>query len=346
MDCYPLAGILVSDKESKKAALNLYQYHNNLPLKLFAFSCKDVLWSKKRILGLCQSGQGLAEKTFPFPCVIYNRCYNKSPSVIDKFGEAAYSIKCFNRVNWISKWHVYELLSQSVIKKHVPDTFLLSKVNIAEITEKYRLVYIKPVYGARGNKVYRLEMIENGEINISMHSFAPRYICRRNEDIGKKLDEFLAGNDFIVQEGVRANQLKNHNYDIRVLVQKDIGGRWTITGMVSRIAHEQYFNTSIYEMVCSTEQILDRLFPAGKAKSAVIDAIYNISIEAARIVEKGTGLMGELSIDYMLDGDMNLWIIEINGKPQKSIYKDAMRFDYEYLAYSRPLEYAYYLATH
>jgi hypothetical protein len=56
------------------------------------------------------------------------------------------------------------------------------------------------------------------------------------------------------------------------------------------------------------------------------------------------GLLGEISVNFVLDKEMKLWIIELNGKPQKSIYKDIKNFKYEQLIYRRPLEYAYFLS--
>jgi hypothetical protein len=91
-------------------------------------------------------------------------------------------------------------------------------VNVSELLKKYKLIYIKPSYGAKGESVYRVELTDNGDIHISLHSLAPRYICRKNEDIQEKLDELLGLKKYMVQQGIPMILLNQRYFDIRVLV--------------------------------------------------------------------------------------------------------------------------------
>ncbi|KUG04042.1 hypothetical protein ASZ90_018568 [hydrocarbon metagenome] len=345
VDC-PLIGILVPKRQKRKRILELYQRHHNLTLKLFAFTRADILWETHEMIGLCLIEDKWEEKIFPFPHAVYNRCYNKKTTTIEQLNNVIGSDKCFNSINRLNKWKVYNLLIQSNLQIYLPDTFLFNKVNVSRLVKKYKLVYIKPCYGYQGNSVYRLELKENGDIHISLNSLAPRFICRKNEDIQKKLDKLIGENIFIVQKGIQSNQIENKNYDIRVLVQKDIRGEWTVSTMICRVANELYFNTSAYESIYNAEEIFSRIFPLKKMKKTTLKSINKISLTAAQVLETHMGLLGELSVDFVLDEEMKLWIIELNGKPQKSIYKDINNSKYEQLIYRRPMEYAYYLSIH
>ena len=342
----PLVGILVPTREIRKGILELYQRHHNLPLHLFAFTRADILWDEHEIIGLCRIGDKWCEKMFPFPHAVYNRCYNKKTTTIKRLNNVIGYDKCFNNINWFNKWVVYNLLNQSNLRKNIPDTFLLNKVNVSVLLKKYKLVYVKPSYGFHGNSVYRLELKENGDIHISLHSLAPRFICRKNENIQQKLNKIVGENIFIVQKGIQSSQIDNKYYDIRVLVQKDILGQWTVSTKVCRVANEFYFNTSAYESLYDAEKLFAQIFPRQKMKDTILKSINNISVNAAQVLETNMGLLGELSVDFVLDQKMQLWIIEVNGKPQKSIYKDINNFRYEQLIYRRPIEYAYYLSVH
>ncbi|SCY22345.1 YheC/YheD family endospore coat-associated protein [Alkaliphilus peptidifermentans] len=344
-DC-PIIGILVPNRNKRKKILKLYQRHHNLPLKLFAFTRAGILWEKHKIIGLCQIGGKWEEKMFPFPHAVYNRCYNKKTTTIEHLNSIIGGEKCFNGINWFNKWKVYNLLIKSNLQMYIPDTFLLNEVNLSELVKKYKMVYMKPSYGNRGKNVYRLELKENGDIHISLHSLAPRLICRKNENIQQKLDKLIGENIFIVQKGIQASLIDNKNYDIRVLVQKDINGKWNVTTMVCRVANQLYFNTGVYESLYDAAEILDLIFPLKKTKETTINSINKISVNAAQVLETNMGLLGELSVDFVLDEKMNLWIIELNGKPQKNIYKDINKFKHEQLIYRRPIEYAYYLSIH
>lgn len=343
---WPIIGILVSNSNKRKKILKLYQCHHNLPLKLFAFSRSGILWKKHKIIGLCQNGVKWEERIFPFPHAIYNQCYNRKATTIERLNNVIGGDKCFNSINWFNKWRVYNLLIETNLQMYIPDTFLLKEVDISELVKKYKLVYVKPSYGHHGKSVYRLELKENGDIHMSLHSLAPRFICRKNEDIQQKLAELLGENIFLVQKGIQTSQINNQNFDIRVLVQKDISGKWAVSTMACRVANELYFNTGVYESIFDAEEIFDVIFLQKKMKETTINSIKKISVNAAQVLETNIGLLGELSVDFVLDEEMNLWIIEINGNPQKSIYRDIDNFKYKQLIYRSPIEYAYYLSKH
>jgi D-alanine-D-alanine ligase-like ATP-grasp enzyme len=144
----------------------------------------------------------------------------------------------------------------------------------------------------------------------------------------------------MVQQGIRIRQLDHQYFDIRVLVQKGILGVWTVSAITCRVAYENYFNTSMCEAIYDVAEILPRLFSSDKIKE-ILQALYEVSVKAAQEVETHMGSLGELSVDFVLDEQSKPWIVELNGKPQKTIYKDLEGFKY---IYSRPLEYAYYLS--
>ena len=55
-------------------------------------------------------------------------------------------------------------------------------------------------------------------------------------------------------------------------------------------------------------------------------------------------MLGEICVDFALDEEGNLWIIEVNGKPDKNLFfylKDEQLLK---RLYSAPFKYAYFLA--
>jgi len=211
------------------------------------------------------------------------------------------------------------------------------------ITGETGVVYIKQIYGNKGVSVYRVELMDNEDIHISLHSLVPRYICRKNERIQEKLDEILGPKTYIVQQGITMSQLDHQYFDIRVLVQKGIMGEWTISTIACRVVHKQYFNTSMCEHIYDAIEALPKLFSQEKV-IGILQSIRDVSVKGAREAEIHMGSMGELSVDFAIDKDSNLWIIELNGKPQKSIYNIIKNFKSKKLIYSRPLEFTYNLS--
>ena len=126
-------------------------------------------------------------------------------------------------------------------------------------------------------------------------------------------------------------------------MQKNEMGTWSVTNLASRIAEKGCFNTSIYKQVSLTKEVLKHLYPPDKA-NAIIQSVYDISLRTAEIIDTNTIYhLGEFSVDLALDNNAHLWIIELNGKPQKDLYAGIRN---QYAVYKRPIQYAHYLCTH
>ena len=339
----PLIGILVSQRSDGLNALKLYRHHHDLPMKMYAFTPADIHWREQRITGVYREGAGWKEAAFPFPDAVYNRCYNKTDYLIRPL-ENVIGRKCFNMVNHFSKWAVYRTLEKSRVDPYLPRTFLYDRSNISELLMRFNLLFVKPVYGSRGVRVHRIELKDNGDTFISLHSLAPRYLVRKNESLQGKLNELLGSKQYIVQKGIRSNQVDGCHYDLRVLVQKNLHGTWAVSAITCRVAYEDFFNTGIYKDIYDAETFLPQLFPQRKIRETLLQSLHEISVNAATKLETQLGLLGELSVDFMVDEERKPWVIELNGKPQKSIYREIIGFKHYRRIYRRPLEYAYYLS--
>jgi hypothetical protein len=75
-----------------------------------------------------------------------------------------------------------------------------------------------------------------------------------------------------------------------------------------------------------------------------LNKMNSISLQAAHLVETKIGHLGEMSVDFCLDQQGKIWIIEINGKTQKKFIKRVNDEQLTATIYSKPIEYARYLA--
>jgi glutathione synthase/RimK-type ligase-like ATP-grasp enzyme len=341
MDKRPLIGIMVTKKISRKSILGLCQRFQNQNLRLYAFTPADIHWKKQRIIGLSLKNGKWIQRIFPFPRVVYNRCYYKDSMTIQRLEKIIGKNKCFNIINHFNKWDLYNQLQQSNLSQFVPDTFQYKEANIPELLDKNNLLFIKPIYGSKGASVYRIERLDNEDIHISLHSLAPRIICRKNESIQEKLNKLLGRKKYLVQQGIQISQLDRQYFDIRVLVQKGNIGQWMISNITCRVAYERYFNTSMCERVYDVAEVLPLLFSPEQANE-ILHSLNEVSVKAAQETEKLMGSLGELSVDFVLDNQSKLWIIELNGMPQKNIYEDLKDFKLKDL-YRKPMEFAYHL---
>lgn len=343
MDNAPLIGIMQSNRRRRELSNNFF-YINDLNLKLFSFAPADIIWSKKEIQGIYLEDGKWIEASFPFPDVIYNRCYRNVRKTIRRLEKYIGKNKCFNCINHFNKWRIYKSLSNSIIKDYLPETFPCNKDNIINLLEKHKKFYLKPSLGHKGRGVYLIKLGEADKKEIYKDTLFPREIITGNDDLFDKIIQYTWGRKYIVQQGVDLAQIDGKYFDIRVLVQKNTEGNWDTTTIVSRIAHHNIFNTSLCQKVCTSVKVFDQLYKCPVKRDEVLEELNKVSLIAAKIIEAKMGQLGEMAVDFGLDGTGKLWIIEVNGKPQKTIYDNIEELECKELIYKRPLEYADYLS--
>jgi hypothetical protein len=336
-------GIMVCRRKHRKSVLKIYSRYNNLDVNLISFSLDDIDWKKKKIHALHMKRDVVKEDFVPLPQVIYNRCYFVREKIIHRLEKMIGENKIYNRITRLNKWHVYRILESSTrLKEYLPYTCLYDEEQLQKSFQNNKVMYLKPCLGHKGKGVYRLEVL-NDQLKVSQDSLPPRYTWRFDDKLlSKKVSQLLNGKQYILQNGVSLTQIDERHFDLRVLVQKNVSGDWEITNIVSREAYKQYYNTSICEKVHFAEDALKFLFPINEIK-IILDKLLNISKDTATILDKELGTLAELSIDFGIDVNGGLWIIEVNGKPQKSLYRDLLDIQERSTVYRKPLEYALFL---
>ncbi len=335
-------GILVSNRGQQKRILQTYQKFATIKVILFAFIPSSIRWDDKKIIGLHFYDNQYRTKLFSFPEVIYNRYYGVKDELIQRLERVIGTNKCFNHKTRLNKQHIYELLSTTELIQYLPETLPFNEKNFVSFFQKHRMIYLKPMNGSRGKGVYRIEIDDSGKIRISQHHFAPFIITNDMSIFHNKIIKLIGSKQYIAQQGISLMQYNGKTFDIRVLVQKNSSGLWQITNLYSRVAYDGCFNTSVCEKIYSSEEILKTFFPLEKTVD-IIKSLSDISLKSAEYIEaNGNYHMGEISVDFGIDNNGKLWIIEINGYPQKSIYKDLKNAQD---VYKNPIQYAIFLLS-
>lgn len=332
-------GIMVPEGCNSRRELKLYLRYSTSKMKLFCFSLSSIDWEKQCILAMHRSGGRWHRRKFPFPDVVYNRCYNRDVETISRLEAIIGENTCFNHINQLDKFEIYLRLIGS-LSHYLPETQLYESKQAEHMLRKHGVIYIKPCHGHQGIGVYRIEKMPLSDIQIGQHYFAPEIITEDMESFKLHSEKQFGSQPCIMQQGIHMKNFNGQCFDIRVFLQKNGKGLWSVHSLISRVAYKNSFNTSICDKLLLTRDLLNRLYPAKKVK-AILHSIQDISISAAKIISAADGWhMGELSVDFTLDQEDRLWIIELNGKPQKKIYHH-MRG--HFLVYKRPLQYANYL---
>ncbi|MEK0313365.1 YheC/YheD family endospore coat-associated protein [Cohnella sp. 56] len=340
----PLIGILVPDKAGRQRILRAYGRQCPPDMTLFAFCPGGIDWERLRIAGVLYGRNRCDEYSFPFPDTVYNRIHNASPDLLLRLEANMGGGICFNRINFFDKWTLYDWLKPTTLGPSIPDSRLYSHSALQEMLARHRLLYLKPCYGARGNGVYRVERTERDEVRIGEHHLSPRYIGQSLEEGGAMIARLLESKRYLIQQGIPTSTVDGRYFDIRSLLQKDGNGEWKVSTLASRIAYPDCFNTSVCEDVCDAAELLSRSF-APQLSERLLRELHDSGIRAAAEVEARVGPLGEMSVDFLLDPQQQLWMIELNGKPDKVLYKLLEDEALGRRIYRRPMAYAQYLAA-
>jgi len=335
----PLIGILVSNKKVKPGSYFLY---NQSRANLFCFTSHGINWSNKTILGRYLENDVWKQKTFPFPDAVYNRCYNKKKTkVIKRIGRIIGRQKVFNMFNRFDKWEIYQILNNTVLENHLPNTCLCHDVNLVDSLESNQQIILKPRYGLLGRNIYSIERHANNDLYLYRQTIRPHQVFKDQQNLLRKIFRLIDCNKYIAQKKIKMVDVEGRFFDIRTLVQKNKHDRWEVSGALCRIAVKNFYITNVSHAIKPVE---DTLLQSECHQPKLIEEINKISIEIAKQLESKLKGIGEIGVDLCLDHEGKLWILEVNGKPMKGLFRQLGDEEMMKTIFSRPIEYGVFLS--
>lgn len=312
---------------------------DDLDIDLVIVTARRIDWKNKEVYGLVYNGEAWVEETVSLPPALYNRYYGSKPKVVARLETVIGKNKVFNHITRFDKWGIHTLLAKSPLKAHLPATALYTSQHLLNYLERFQRVILKPVAGQLGTKIY-LVVQEGGVFYLHHGTKSPVIHFLSREDLLAHV-EGLINKDFIIQQYIALATIQGRVFDLRCLVQKDASGSWAVTGILSRIALQYSYITNLSQTIVPPEHSLRQAFP----NNDFLPQLTELSIQAGRVVEASLGSLGELSVDFGLDQQGNVWIIELNAKPMKSIFGALGNSELIRAIYLQPLLYAHYLAN-
>jgi hypothetical protein len=204
------------------------------------------------------------------------------------------------------------------IRSYLPDTRLANKSNIRAMIQRYDSLFIKPDKGTGGHGILKLSRYRNkyilkaGSISKQFGSFDAMY---------SSIHRLLTRNKFVVQKGIRLLQVNKRPFDIRVMVQKNKSRRLVVTGIIGRLARPGKIVTN-YHSGGTPLPIGSLLKPhiGGAKRGSYIRRIERLGKEASVILGKTYTRKKAFGVDIAIGPNLRPWILEINTKPDKSIF--------------------------
>lgn len=321
---------------------------------VFLFSMQDVSTETQRVRGFVPDGPGKwRSKWYPWPDIVLDR-YRYYPLKRHQAYLPFRRQNLFEYANsrFANKWKVHQVLwEDGRMRPWLPETFAYRAELLLEMLDRYPLLYVKPSNGTGGRSILRIERREN-----SYHLWGRGKKQRQEELRVKSGEELLAfveewietersGEEiFLLQQGLNLNLIPDRTADIRLLIQKNKDGEWKTTGLGARIGAAKSSTSNLHGggKAAHVEPFLAEHFGEMGSK-LIIKECEAMAQLACQTIEEKFGRMVEFGMDIGVDVEGHIWLIEINPKPGREIFRElGDRKKYE-LAIKRPIQYALYL---
>ncbi|WP_052410139.1 YheC/YheD family endospore coat-associated protein [Paenibacillus durus] len=322
-------------------------------LRVIIFTPDGVSEDGRTVSGFIRSGEEWHAATSAAPDIVYNRMFCRSPEERRSTSRALNALA--SSLAWSrglpDKWKVHEILQRNRrASALLPETKRYDGSRGLELmlAEREDGVFLKPRAGTHGKRTLHASpwAASPGGLLARGRDGQNREIIRGFEDRRRGLewiDRFIGGQGFIMQPFLQLSGTGGQPFDVRVLMQKDGGGRWTLAGMAVRLGPRGSLTSNLHG---GGTAVHPASFLRKQYGGAAADILRELTLTAAflpPLLEAGCGRLGELGLDFGIDPGGRIWLLEANSKPGRSAFtltgdQEAARRSAE-----NPLSYARYL---
>lgn len=309
---------------------------------LIVFIPEDVDFLQRRIYGYRYEKDGWMRRKLPYPTIGYDLGYYRDTATIRLVNKIRKKKQFPFLGSYLGNKLIIQkrLLSSSTLKPHLIPTYSFKDMKgLLSLLQKFHAVMLKPVNGMGGQDIIRLSL-EKNEIILKTQEKTTRYYSYKQFE--KALKQITASKKFIAQKWLDISDNRGQTYDIRVLMQKNGDASWIVTGMAVRQGQKDSITSNLKTggKVYEVYPFLAQQFGQKKA-DILYEKLEKLSIYIPSFLEKNAKRsLFELGLDLCIDQDAQIWILEVNNKPGKTIFKKVSNFEAAKQSMLLPIQYA------
>ncbi|MEK4063804.1 MULTISPECIES: YheC/YheD family endospore coat-associated protein [Paenibacillus] len=288
------------------------------------------------------------------PDILYNRCLYSS---LQEKRSAASALAALSRsLPWSrglpDKWSVYEILRRSRrASAWLPETRLYTGTGDlgTMLAEREDGVFLKPRSGTHGKRTIhakRLSNNEGGRISLRGRDEAnvpfEKGFRTLDEGLGW-IHDFIGPRRYIIQPYLHLTGSGGQPFDVRVLMQKNGRGVWTLTGMAVRLGSRGSLTSNLHGGGTAVPAQPFLLAEYGKTGIELMEELAAASALLPPLLEESCGRLGELGLDFGIDEGGRIYLLEANSKPGRTVFRLTGDRRAAKLAAENPLRYARHL---
>ncbi|MDO9535120.1 MAG: YheC/YheD family protein [Bacillota bacterium] len=224
------------------------------------------------------------------------------------------------------KMQNHDLLSSyTAISKYLPDTQnCVSFESFYDFLKKHHSVYLKPIVSSLGLGVYKVSVYGNKEYTVEHHLSQSEKIkktIKNRKKLSEVFKKIITRQPYLVQETVKLIHYQNRPVDFRIHLFKNKQGEWDILVANARVGPVSGIITSRIWGGCrfSADEILSDVFSTFQGER-ILNKIEEAVIQIAKVLDElHEKPFGELGFDIAVDEKKEIWMIEVNPKPNWSL---------------------------
>ncbi|WP_010272104.1 YheC/YheD family endospore coat-associated protein [Paenibacillus senegalensis] len=312
--------------------IDLIQCGKELGAFVYVVVVKDLKLSQRRINSYVYntSTKTWSQMMLPLPQVIYNRIPTRKDELQPEVQQTIKALMRHSQIRFFNpfffnKWALFEWLNKAKLtKKYTPATKKLSGPQDLELYLKhFPTIYLKPIRGKAGKGIMKVELssVKSKPYRLSWQNTRKSHLSAHAtlSKLWVQLKELMGSEEYIVQQGIKLASYQSRPFDLRVLVQKNGKGKWSLTGIGARVAGKRSITTHVPRggSIDEPEKLLSATF-GREAAALLLAKVKRAAHTIARRIEKASGhVLGEMSMDLGVDTSGQIWFFEANSRPMK-----------------------------
>lgn len=311
--------------------------------------------------GVPSDGQAVAGLTYrdgdwlslqsPPPDIVYNRCFYSSQK--EKRDAASALMSLPKAVRWSrglpNKWGVYKILRRSRRASAIlPETRLYMGRRCLSnmLAEREYGIFLKPLAGSHGKRTLHVVRQSPHKLRIKGRDGENLPFEHLFVNLEEGLDwihDFIGSRRYIMQPYLQLTDRRGRPFDVRVLMQKNGRGLWGLTGMAVRQGTHDSITSNLHGggKALSILPFLDKEY--GPSAKYIHKQLVENAYLLPPLLEAACGRLGELGLDFGIDGGGRITLLEVNSKPGRTVFKLTGDYRTELMATENPLCYARHL---
>lgn len=328
-------------KYFQKLALLAQRY--KVPFFVFCVDDVDIKNKQIRALHYITAQRKWVRRIMHFPTVVYDHVrYHPTPQFkrYKKLRESG--IMHFSYSGYAHKLNVVQYLSSfPELAPYIPATEQLTGFQEAIDFIHDGATIIKPLNGTGGRDIFGIE--KQVDHYIVRGKNVPKE--RMTEPDLKKWFQDLTNKERFMLQRMIPIQYEGRTCDTRVLIQKNGEGKWSFTGMGTRIGRANAVASNLAKGASAirTDEFIEKYI--GTAPQPIMEKIETVGLQIAERLEQRFGKFVEFGLDIGIMPNGHFQLIEANSKPDRKIFIKTDQPKQLDQAISKPLEYHLYLCN-